>query len=108
MDIRIHPEAEREFYALDARESKAMKNALSKLATFGVELRFPHSSRVMGSDRLWELRPRAGRSRSRALYRVIGGEVVIGAFAPEFGVDPQAFRRAVARAEARLAEESGP
>ncbi len=82
-----------------------MQNAFDKLIEVGMDIRFPHVSRVMGADRIWELRPRAGRSRSRALFRVVGGAFMIVAIGPEAGIDRRGFSRAVARAEGRLAEE---
>lgn len=103
MEIWIHPDALSEFEALDARERRAMMNALEKLSLLGRDIRFPHASKVVDADRIWELRPRAGRSRSRALYRPVADGIAVAAFGPEFQVDPRSFRRAVARAQRRLA-----
>jgi len=102
MEIRVHPEAGREFRALDQRERKAMENAMTKLRKYGGDLAFPHSSRIRGPGRLRELRPRAGRSRWRALYRIEAGVAHIGAIVPEAGVDRRGFRTGVARATQRL------
>ena len=107
MEIRFHPLARSEFDALDARERQAMRNALDKLSLLGREITFPHASKVVGADRLWELRPRAGRSRFRAFYRPTPDGILVAAMAPEFHVDPRGFRRAARLAEARLAEEGG-
>lgn len=79
-----------------------MQNAIEKLKVLGDLLRFPHQSKVQGTD-LRELRPRAGRSPWRALYRRVGAVIVVAAIAPEAQVDPQGFRRAIRAAEERLA-----
>jgi hypothetical protein len=45
--------------------------AVDKLQQLGTILRFPHCSHgnhVQGSEHLWELRPRSGRSPWRAFY----------------------------------------
>lgn len=104
MEIRIHPGARAEFLALDERERRAMRNALDKLSVLGHAIGYPHASKVRGADRLWELRPRAGRSRSRAFYRLTSEGIMVAAFGPEAGVDLQGFRRSVSRAEQRLRE----
>lgn len=90
-----------------------MLNAIDKLEQLGNQLPFPHASNVRDARNVWELRPRRGSSRYRALYRRIGDAIVIGAFGPEARVDPRGFTRAVAAAEARLdaeerAREVGP
>lgn len=103
MEIWIHPEALSEFEALDPRERRAMTNALEKLSVLGRDILYPHASRVVGADHLWELRPRAGRSRARAFYRPVSDGIAVAAFGPEFHFDPRGFRRAVDRAERRLA-----
>lgn len=105
MDVLWHPEAEAERGALlQGDELKAVRNAVAKLEALGVALPYPHCSSVRGVDAdLWELRPRQGRSRWRALYRRIGDVMVIGAVCPEAQVDSRAFARGVAAALARLA-----
>ncbi|WP_353057946.1 type II toxin-antitoxin system RelE/ParE family toxin [Propionimicrobium sp. PCR01-08-3] len=100
----MHPEAETEYSALDAREAVAVDNAIAKLANAGPQLPYPHSSAVRGARRLRELRPRGGRSVTRALYRQIGNVLVIGAFAPEVESDVKGFRKACGLAERRLDE----
>lgn len=86
------------------RERQAMRNAVKKLEAFGQQLGFPYSSAVKGSDRLRELRPRAGRSPWRGFYRQLAEDLtVIGAFGPEASVDPRGFQAAVAAAAVRLA-----
>jgi hypothetical protein len=101
MEIRLHPDARRELGSLDDRERKAMDNALDKLERFGISLGFPHSSQVRGAARLRELRPRAGRSRWRAQYRVEGGVAHVLAVVPDGAIDRRAFRRGTERAERR-------
>ncbi|MDA8286546.1 MAG: type II toxin-antitoxin system RelE/ParE family toxin [Actinomycetota bacterium] len=101
---RYLAEAVEEREALVPKERAALINAEIKLAVFGPNLPFPHSSVVQGADRLRELRPRGGRSPWRALYRRIGGEFVIAAVGPEAQVDPRGLGAACRRAEARLAE----
>jgi hypothetical protein len=49
-----------------------MIHALDKLAPEGPALPYPHSSAVLGANRLRELRLRAGRSAWRALFRRVG------------------------------------
>jgi len=77
--VRFHPEARKEERELPAREKLAMANAIDKLRALGPALPYPHSSDVRGADRLRELRPRAGRSPWRALYRRVGDVMVIAA-----------------------------
>ena len=96
-------EAQQEFNELPAREQAAMIHAIDKLAAEGPALPFPHSSAVQGADRLRELRLRAGRSASRALYRRVGDVFVIAAIGPEAEADKRGFDRAVTAAQARLA-----
>jgi hypothetical protein len=107
--VRFHPEARKEERELAAWEKLAMANAIDKLRTLGPALPYPRSSDVRGADRLRELRPRAGRSPWRALYRRVGDVMVIAAIAPEAQVDPRGFDRAADAAERRLSqlEEDG-
>lgn len=79
-----------------------MDRAVDKLEAFGPRLPFPHQSDVRGSVDLRELRPRAGRSPWRALYRRTGDVFVIAAIGPEAQANPQGFRRAVRAAVTRL------
>lgn len=97
-------EAVREIQSLAGREREAIENALKKLEALGPQLGYPHSSAIRGSEDLRELRPRAGRSRWRALYRRIGEVYVVGAIGPEATVDPRGFDRAVTAATRRLDE----
>lgn len=79
-----------------------MAHAMEKLEALGPHLPYPHSSDVRGANSLRELRPRAGRSPWRALYRRIGDEMVIGAIGPEAQAHPAGFNRAVQNALQRL------
>lgn len=89
---------------LEARERAALYNAVRKLEALGPDLGYPHSSAVQGADRLRELRPRAGRSAFRALYRQVSGLFVIAAIGPEALHDRKGFGRACRAAEFRLGE----
>lgn len=102
MEVLYVPEARQERAALDVRERDALDHAIEKLELGEVPLGHPHASRVRGADRIWELRPRAGRARHRAFFRIIHGTAVIGAVGPEALVDRRGFRRAVRHAEERL------
>lgn len=77
---------------------------MTKLQAIGPGLGYLHSSAVQGADRLRELRPRAGRSPSRALYRQVGDYLVIAAISPEAQHDPKGFKKACQAAVRRLAE----
>jgi len=97
-----HPDAEAEYRKLDAREAVAIDNAIAKLRNAGPQLPYPHSSDIRGADKLRELRPRGGRSVTRALYRQFGDVFVIGAYGPEAQHDLRGFRKACRDAEQRL------
>jgi hypothetical protein len=84
------PEAERERAALPKSERAALINADAKLGAYGPRLGYPHTSAVRGADKLRELRPRAGRSVWRALYRQVGEAFVVAAVGPEAQADPRA------------------
>ena len=81
-----------------------MINADTKLEAYGPLLGYPHTSAVRGTSALRELRPRAGRSAYRALYRQSGDVFVVAAVGPEAQTDPRGFDRAVRRALNRLAK----
>ncbi|MDQ6838118.1 MAG: type II toxin-antitoxin system RelE/ParE family toxin [Actinomycetota bacterium] len=98
------PEAAEERERLPAVERNALYNAVTKLEAIGLALGHPHTSAVQGASGLRELRPRAGRSPWRALYRQVGERFVVAAIAPEAQQDPRGFRRACAAAESRLSE----
>ncbi|MGH3697530.1 MAG: type II toxin-antitoxin system RelE/ParE family toxin [Pseudonocardiaceae bacterium] len=54
---------------MPAGERHALYNAVAKLQAIGPDLGYPHTSAVQGAYQLRELRPRAGRSPWRGLYR---------------------------------------
>lgn len=104
-DVQFHPDAVPEvdtLLARDIREYTALQTAIEKLEVYGDRLPPPHTGNVRGADRIWELRPRQGRSQWRAFYRRIGPMLVIGAIGPEAESDRKGFDRAVMLAEARL------
>jgi len=98
------PAAEQERDKLPGNERAALYNAVRKLESIGPNLGHPHTSAVKAAAGLWELRPRAGRSPWRALYRQAGAKFVIAAIGPEAEHDPRGFRAACDAAQARLAE----
>jgi hypothetical protein len=84
-----------------------MFHSAEKLEAVGPRLGHPHSSAVQREEGggLRELRPRAGRSRWRPIYRQVTAHVfVIFAVGPEAGIDQAGFDAAVGRAAKRLAE----
>jgi hypothetical protein len=103
MEVRFHPAARAELAALPVSEQRAIDHAVEKLVALGAQLPFPHASKVQRAATLFELRPRAGRSRWRAFYRQVGAVMVIAAVGPEALVDPRGFARAVEAARQRLA-----
>jgi hypothetical protein len=109
--VAWHPDADRERDASwPADERVAMINAVQKLEVDGPRLGHPHSSAVQGEagQGLRELRPRAGRSRWRPLYRRVSPSTfVILAVAPEAQIDSRGFGAAVQRAVARLGQLEG-
>jgi hypothetical protein len=101
-EVRVIDEARAELEAIPSREQEAIQTAIEKLELFGQNLGHPHSSQVKGTP-LRELRPRAGRSPWRALYRQVGRSIfVVAAIGPEALHDPRRFRRAVSVAMERL------
>jgi hypothetical protein len=105
--VRHHPEADVELGALESAERAAIDHALDKLQALGDRLPFPHQSAVKGAPGIRELRPRAGRSRWRALYGRVGETFVFLAVGPEAGVDARGFDRAVRAALQRLRQFEG-
>ena len=86
----------------EPREFRAVLNARRMLYERGSALGYPHTSAVRGSKiGLRELRPRAGRSRYRVLYRRYGDSLVLLALAREALTDPRDFARAIVAAETR-------
>lgn len=102
VDVVFHSDALTEWRSVPAKERAALQAALEKLRAYGVHLSFPHASSVRGGRGLWELRPRAGRSPWRAIYRRVGDALVIAAVCPEATVDPRGFDRGVELAGLRL------
>lgn len=98
------PEAEEERTSLPKAERAALINADAKLGAYGPLLGYPHTSAVRSAEGLRELRPRAGRSAWRALYRQVGNVLVVAAIGPEAQSDPRGFARAVRLALERLAK----
>lgn len=101
-----HPEAEKERDASwPVAEIVAIEHAVEKLRAIGPRLRHPHSSAVRGDvgKGLRELRPRAGRSRWRPIYRQLKQDTfVILAVGQEAQLDASSFRAATKRAQSRL------
>jgi hypothetical protein len=104
--VRWHPGAASERDASCPPEEKvAMEHAVEKLKAAGPRLQHPHSSAVQGAagKGLRELRPRAGRSRWRPIYRRVTPDTfVIFAVGPEAQIDSSGFDAAVDRAARRF------
>jgi hypothetical protein len=98
------PEAEEERARLPARDRVAVENAVAKLRAMGSALPHPHSSKVEGWEDIRELRPQAGKSPWRPLYRSVGARFVISAIGPEAKKDRRGFEKACQCAIDRLAE----
>ena len=97
-----------ELRGLPAAERGAVMNAIAKLEVFTDQFGLPHTSQVNGSrSGIRELRPRAGRSPWRVLYRRVADAMVVLAVGPEAEHDQRGFDRAVRRAEERLKEIEG-
>lgn len=102
--VLFHPAAAAERAALEIRERVAVDNAVEKLRAIGIALGSPHTSKIRGAAEVRELRPRAGRSRTRVFYARVRDSFVVAAIGPEASVDPRGFKQAVTVAEARLGE----
>ena len=103
-DVVYLPEAKSERLVPPRVARNALIHAVEKLETFGPELGYPPTSAVQGFAGLRELRPRAGRSPWRALYRRLGEVFVIAAVGPEAQSNQRGFERAARQAGVRLAE----
>jgi hypothetical protein len=103
-----HPSADAERDASwPVGEKVAMLHAVQKLEAAGPRLGHPHSSAVRGElgQGFRELRPRAGRSRWRPIYRRVNPSTfVIFAVAPEADIDSRGYDAAVARAVERFGQ----
>lgn len=82
-EVVIPPKADLEPAKLPSAEATAIFHAFEKLKALGPALPDPHSSNVNAADKIRELRPRAGNSPWRALYRRMGDVFVIAAISPE-------------------------
>lgn len=106
-----HPEADAERDASwPPAEQAAMLHAVQKLEAAGPRLAHPHSSAVRGEvgQGLRELRPRAGRSRWRPIYRrVTPSTFVIFAVGPEAEINSRGYDAAIARAVERFGQLEG-
>lgn len=101
-------DARAELMRIPVAERRAIMNAVAKLEAFGDQLGAPHTSQVKGSRLgIRELRPRAGRSPWRPLYRRVADGLVILAVGPEAQHDKRGFDRAARLAEERLMEVRG-
>jgi hypothetical protein len=103
-EVRYLPQAEDERGNLPGKERQALDNAIAKLEAIGPNLGYPHTSHVQQADDLRELRPRAGNSPWRALYRKVDDAFVIAAICPEAQKDSRRFQRGCDEAAKRLAE----
>lgn len=107
-EVLWHPAADAERSAIsDGAERVAIQHAREKLEAIGGRLGAPHSSAVKGDEGsgLRELRPRAGRSRWRPIYRQVQARIfVILAVAPEAQIDKRGFEGKVRSAQQRLQE----
>jgi hypothetical protein len=103
-----HPAADAERAAIsDASERNAIQHAREKLEALGPQLGAPHTSAIRGEEGsgMRELRPRAGRSRWRPIYRrVQPGTFVILAIAPETQIDKRGFDQKIKNARRRFEE----
>lgn len=107
-EVLFHPDAQKELHALQnqsAADYDAVVAVIEKLKVLGPALKFPHQSGVRGDagKGLRELRPTAGRTLVRPLYRRFDNLYVILAIGPEGMVDRTGFDNAVKRAQ-RLRE----
>jgi len=101
-NVAYLPEAADERADLPARDRVAVDNAVAKLEAMGPALPYPHSSNVEGWNDLRELRPQAGKSPWRPLYRKVGDRFVIAAVGPEAKKDKRGFDKTCERAIDRL------
>ena len=104
MDRRVPARGGAGAAPLPKAERATLINADAKLGAYGPLLGYPHTSVVRDADKLRELRPMAGRTAWRALYRQVGEVFVVAAIGPEAQSDPRGFDRAVRRALQRQAD----
>lgn len=103
-DVVYVEEAVLERSWLPMSERTALRHAVEKLQVMGPRLGYPHASSVRGTLGLRELRPRAGRSRWRAIYSRVGDVFVVAAIGPEAECDRRGFDQSVRSAVTRLAD----
>ena len=105
-EVLWHSAADAERAAIsDVAERAAIQHANTKLEAVGPDLGAPHSSAIKGASGagLRELRPHAGRSRWRPIYkRVSKRGFVILAVAPEAKIDRRSFDEKVRQARRRF------
>jgi hypothetical protein len=105
-EVLWHPAADAERAAIpDTAERILIQHAREKLEALGPQLGAPHTSAIKGEDGpgLRELRPRAGRSRWRPIYRRVQPRTfVILAIAPEAQIDKRGFDQKVTNARRRF------
>ena len=90
---------------MSSRELAAIRNVVSKLKVLGIGLAFPHCSALQGPgcDGFWELRPRAGRSPWRPIFRRTEARLfVVYAVGPDAAVNKKRFRRSIIDARKRF------
>jgi hypothetical protein len=78
----------------DAAEYQAIRTVADKLKNLGPRLVRPHSGNVQGYPDLRELRPRAGNSPWRVIYRRFGNLMIIGGVAHKSSFEADAQRAA--------------
>jgi|HubBroStandDraft_6_1064221.scaffolds.fasta_scaffold691375_1 hypothetical protein len=100
--VLLLQEAEVERAKLVKKDRAAVDHAIEKLEALGTDLSFPHASAVKGHHDLRELRPQAGKSPWRPLYRQLGDAFVIADIAPEAKKNKRGFDRACLAAVDRL------
>jgi hypothetical protein len=83
LPVVYDPDAYREYAEVaDKKERFSIQTAVAKLRAVGTNLPYPHSSAVKGSSEgVRELRPRAGNSPYRPLYRRFGDSLIVLAIA---------------------------
>ena len=105
-EVLWHPAADAERATIsDGPERNAIQHAREKLEALGPQLGAPHTSAIRGEDGsgLRELRPRAGRSRWRPIYRRVQPRTfVILAIAPEAQIDKRGFDQKITQAQRRF------
>lgn len=104
--VRWHPEAvaERDLVRPE-KELPALHRAVEKLEALGIRLPMPHARDVKGADGkgFRELRPRAGSSRWRAIYRRVTEDTfVIFAVVPEVETNRRGYNAGVRKARERF------